>query len=123
MAWLAVAIGGAAGAVLRYAATGWVQALTGSVFPWGTLAVNVAGSLALGAIMHLATERFLVPLELRLLLATGLCGALTTFSTFAYETLALLQANDWAGALANTGLNVVACLVAAYAGLVLARLV
>ena len=91
MVLLYVAIGGAVGATARYALSGWVQDWVGTLFPWGTLVVNVAGSFVIGIILHLGSDRFLIPPEWRLMLTTGFCGGLTTFSTFSHETLALLE--------------------------------
>lgn len=122
MTYLAVALGGAIGAVARYGISGWVHGLTGAFFPVGTLAVNIAGSFIIGLILQAATGRFLWSLETRLLLTTGFCGGLTTFSTFSYETLLLLQDQQWLAAGGNTLLNVVICLGAAYLGLVVGRL-
>ncbi|MEV6106876.1 CrcB family protein [Streptomyces sp. NPDC051940] len=88
MNWLLVALGAAVGAPLRYLADRAVQARHDSVFPWGTFVVNAAGSLLLGA---LAGTALAGSSSLRLLLGTGLCGALTTYSTFSYETLRLTE--------------------------------
>jgi len=121
MTYLSVAVGGALGAVLRYAATGWLHTWTGLVFPIGTLTVNVVGSLIIGVVLELTTDRLLLPLETRLLLTTGFCGGLTTFSTFSYETLALLQEQQWLPAAGNLLLNVVLCIAAASLGVLLAR--
>jgi CrcB protein len=93
MVFLCVVLGGAAGAVARYALGGWVQARRPE-FPWGTLAINVSGALALGVLLPLLEAH---P-QLRALLATGFLGAYTTFSTFSYEAAALLQGRDWRGA-------------------------
>jgi len=123
MNWVAVAVGGALGAVLRYGLSGWVQGVTGAFFPWGTLAVNVLGSFILGAGLHLGTERFLFSTEARLLLTTGFCGSLTTFSTFSFETYSLLEEQQWAAAGGNIALNVALCLAFTYAGVVAARLI
>ena len=121
MTYLSVALGGALGAMLRYGLTGWLQAVTGAVFPVGTLAVNVIGSLIIGALLELGTGRFLMSVETRLLLTTGFCGGLTTFSTFSYETLVLLQGRQWLEAVGNLLLNAIVCIVAAWLGVVLAR--
>ncbi|MEE8434140.1 MAG: fluoride efflux transporter CrcB [bacterium] len=121
--YLAIAAGGAGGAMLRYWMSGAVQGLTGASFPWGTLAVNVLGSLILGAFMQLSTERFLFSQGTRLLLTTGFCGGLTTFSTFSYETWMLVESHQWPAAAGNVMLNVLVCLAAVYLGLVLARLI
>src|SRR3972149_1511878 len=91
MAWFWVACGGALGSMARYTVSGWVQTATGSLFPFGPLAVNVAGSLIIGFVLGLGAGRFLISTEWRLFLATGFCGGFTTFSTFSYETLALIE--------------------------------
>ncbi len=123
MSLLAVALGGALGAAARYGLSGWLHGLTGLVFPVGTLAVNVGGSFLIGLVLHMATDRFILPLEMRLFLTTGLCGGLTTFSTFSYETFALLEDQQWLAAGGNTLLNVLLCLGATYLGIVAARIV
>ena len=122
MGYLAVAIGGAAGAAARYGLSGWVQSLSGSACPLGTLLVNVIGSLLIGAIMQLGMERIVFSVEARLLWTTGFCGGLTTFSTFSYETLELLGDSEWLAAGGNLAANVAACLLATYAGMAAARL-
>ena len=119
--YLAIAAGGAGGAMLRYWMSGAVQGITGTGFPWGTLAVNVLGSLILGALMQMSTERFLFSQGTRLLLTTGFCGGLTTFSTFSHETWMLVEQHQWPAAAGNVILNVLVCLAAVYLGLLLAR--
>ena len=123
MAYLAVALGGAIGAVTRYGVSGWLHALTGAAFPVGTLAVNVAGSFVIGLVFQLATDRHIVSPEVRLLLITGFCGALTTFSTFSFETLALIEQNRWAAAAGNTLLNLAFCFAATLLGFAAGRAV
>ncbi len=86
MTWLLVALGAAIGAPLRYVTDRAVQARHDSVFPWGTFVVNAAGSLVLGAVAGAAVSSGTYAL-----LGTGLCGALTTYSTFSYETLRLAE--------------------------------
>jgi fluoride exporter len=122
MTYLSVALGGAAGALLRYGLSGWLQAMTGAVFPVGTFGVNVLGSFIIGLVLQLGSERFLLSVELRLLLTTGFCGGLTTFSTFSFETLRLLEDQQWGAAAGNAALNVTICMAAVYAGTMLARL-
>ena len=85
--------------------------------------VNVFGSLLLGLVMHLNLASDLVSREMRLAIAVGLCGALTTFSTFSYETVRYLQAGDLRLALLNVGGNLVLCLAGAAAGLAIGRAV
>ncbi len=120
---LAVAVGGALGAMLRYGISGWLQAFTGAAFPLGTLAVNIVGSFVIGLVLQAGTERYLMAPETRLLLTTGLCGGLTTFSTFAWETLRLLEEQQWAAAAGNMALNVALTLLAVWLGVLAARLV
>ena len=88
MTWLWVALGAAVGAPARYLTDRWVQSRHDSVFPWGTLTVNVVASLLVGVLAGAANS---VSPTLALLLGTGFCGALSTYSTFSYETLRLLE--------------------------------
>ncbi len=116
---LAVAGGGAIGAVLRY---GVALGLAGrATFPWATLAVNVTGSLAFGFLAIWLGERLPMAAELRAFLLVGVLGAFTTFSAFSWETLALLQNGEMARAGMNVIANVTACIIAAAAGVWLAR--
>lgn len=115
MPWLYVALGGAAGSLLRYAAGLALGPARPGAFPWHTFGVNVAGSLLLGLVAALVPRDD--PHHLRALLAAGFCGGLTTFSTFGYETVGLLQARAWAVALAYAGGSFVIALVAVAAGL------
>lgn len=89
-----VAVGGALGAMARYGVTGWVHGWTSSTFPWGTVAVNAAGSFLLGFSMRYL-ELVVAPPELRAALTVGFLGAFTTFSTYSYETVALVQEGAW----------------------------
>jgi fluoride exporter len=116
---LVVGLGGAAGAVSRYLATGWVQALTGTFFPWGTFVVNASGSLALGFILVWLQSTVASP-HLRDLIAIGFLGSFTTFSTFSYEALAMLRDGDWGSAAGYTLGSVALGLVAAALGAALA---
>jgi len=117
MAIVSVVVGGALGSVLRYLVSGWVQAWSGGLFPAGTLAVNIAGSFVIGLVLGMGAGRFLLPPEWRLFLTTGLCGGLTTFSTFSFETLALLEDRQWLPAALNIALNLALCGAATFAGL------
>jgi len=114
--WLIVIAGAMVGAPLRYLTDRAVQSRHDTVFPWGTLAVNVTGCLVLGAITGAAS-----PADVRLLLGTGLCGALTTYSTFSYETLRLTEQGARFYAAANVVASVVAGLGAAFAGAAVAQ--
>lgn len=116
-----IALGGACGAVLRFGISSGVASVFGRGFPYGTLVVNVAGSLAIGVLFVLLTERVAGGAGARALLVVGLLGALTTFSTFSIETLQLLESGEAGKALANVLANVALCLLACWLGLVAAR--
>ncbi|MEU1151941.1 fluoride efflux transporter CrcB [Streptomyces sp. NPDC005918] len=117
---LLVALGGAVGAPLRYLTDRAVQARHDTVFPWGTFSVNVVGSLILGVLTGAALSGA-AGHTAQLLLGTGLCGALTTYSTFSYETLRLAESGAKFFAAANVVASVVAGLGAVFLGLTLAK--
>jgi len=117
---LAVAAGGATGAVARYWLTSALYKHFGSDFPYGTVGVNVLGSLLMGVLFVFVMERPL-PDVWRLALAVGLLGAFTTFSTFSLDTLILIEAGEMMRALTNITASVVLCLLAVFAGVALAR--
>jgi CrcB protein len=120
---LAIAGGGAVGAVLRYWISSGVYALIGRGFPYGTLVVNVLGSLVMGFLYIWLLERMPGGVAMRAFLLIGLLGAFTTFSTFSVETLNLMEAGQIASAVLNTLLSVVLCIGAAALGVMLARLI
>ncbi|MFK4071569.1 fluoride efflux transporter CrcB [Streptomyces sp. NPDC029674] len=120
MTWLLVVTGGMIGAPLRYLTDRAVQARYGTAFPWGTLTVNVIGSLILGALTGAVTAGA-ASSHAQLLLGTGLCGALTTYSTFSYETLRLAESGARRRAVANVLGSVAAGLGAACAGVAAAE--
>ncbi|MFD8377650.1 fluoride efflux transporter CrcB [Streptomyces sp. NPDC059679] len=120
MSWLLVVVGAMVGAPLRYLTDRAVQTRHDSVFPWGTFTVNVVGCLVLGLLTGAATAGA-ASSQLQLLLGTGLCGALTTYSTFSYETLRLAEDGARIFAVANVVVSVAAGLGAAFAGAALAR--
>ena len=99
--WLGLAFAGAVGTVARYAMSGVVQRLCGEDFPFGTLAVNVLGCFLFGLCWGAAEERFLITPDQRLMVFTGFMGAFTTFSTYAFETQALVRQSEWILAGAN----------------------
>jgi CrcB protein len=116
---LVIGLGGAAGAVSRYLATGWIQGLSGGFFPWGTLVVNVVGSLALGFVL-VWLQASVSSAELRELVTIGFLGSFTTFSTFSYETVAMLRDGEWLRAGGYTTGSIVLGAVAVAVGALLA---
>lgn len=111
-----IGLGGMAGALLRYGAVTTVDRLTGTAMPWGTLAVNVVGSLALGVLLVL-TERMAAGLAVRRFAAVGLLGAFTTFSAFSWEVVALLRDGAWLRAITYALGSVVLAVLALAAGM------
>ncbi|MCK7624005.1 fluoride efflux transporter CrcB [Streptomyces sp. RS10V-4] len=118
MNWLLVVAGAVVGAPLRFLTDRFVQARHDSVLPWGTFTVNAAGSLVLGLLTGAVAAGAAGP-HLQLLLGTGLCGALTTYSTFSYETLRLAADRARGYAALNVAMSLVAGLAAAFAGVAL----
>ncbi|WP_217242779.1 fluoride efflux transporter CrcB [Streptomyces sp. AC555_RSS877] len=122
MNWLLVVAGAMVGAPLRYLTDRAVQSRHDSVFPWGTFAVNLTGCLILGLLAGAAASGA-AGSHLQLLLGTGLCGALTTYSTFSYETLRLAETGAEFYAAVNVIGSVAAGLGAAFAGVAVAQAV
>lgn len=120
---LAVAVGGAIGSVARHLMATAVGAAAGGGWPWGTLAVNVLGGLAIGALAEALTLRWSGGPELRALLVTGILGGFTTFSAFSLETVALFDRGAWVAGVAYVGLSVVLSLTATMAGAAAVRAV
>ncbi len=115
-----VGVGGFFGAAGRFLLTGWIGAHAGN-FPYGTLTVNLIGSLAIGFLAAALTDRVLAGAAVRLLVMAGFLGAFTTFSAFSYESVQLWHTGRWPALLANIGLSVGGCLLATTAGMVAAR--
>jgi fluoride exporter len=115
-AWIAA--GGAAGAAARFMIGGWVTTWAHAGFPWATFAINVSGSLLLGY-MHRALPAFTSAPHVRAAISVGLCGGFTTFSTFDYEMLRLLQDRAWGTAGAYAVSSVVLCVAGVFAGMAL----
>ncbi|MCU0498501.1 MAG: fluoride efflux transporter CrcB [Anaerolineae bacterium] len=113
-----VGLGGWIGASARYLLATWIISL-GIKFPIATLVINVSGSFLLGAFLTWFSTRAQLPDSLRLLIATGFCGAYTTFSTYAYESIMLLRGGDLIAAIANIVLTNTLCLFACLIGIAL----
>ena len=111
-----ICLGGAAGTGARYLVSGWVLRALGPSFPFGTLAVNVLGSLCVAVLLYLGTETAALSPTVRLALTTGVMGGFTTYSTFSYETMRSIQDGAWGLALLNVLVTVVACLGACFLG-------
>ncbi|NOT86072.1 MAG: fluoride efflux transporter CrcB [Methylococcaceae bacterium] len=119
---LAIAFGGSVGAVLRFLVSNGVYLWLGRGFPYGTLAVNVIGSLFLGVLVEALTlQRVAIAIEFRPAILVGFFGAFTTFSSFALETVYLLEQGSLAKAALNVLVSVVACLMAVWLGLLIGR--
>jgi len=114
-------MGGALGAMLRYGISSAIYSWFGRAFPWGTLAVNIIGSLLIGLLSILLVEKFEFPQEIKLMLVVGVLGALTTFSTFSWDTLDLMQQGLITKAFLNVLVNVVVCITAAWLGVLWAK--
>ncbi len=125
--YLAIAVGGALGAMSRYGLMNLVQTtlsgrLPGDQFPWGTWVVNVSGSLLIGILYVLIAEKMTLPSEARALLVVGFLGAFTTFSTFSLDTLLLIQQGWLLQAITYIVSSVVVCILLTWLGMVLTRL-
>lgn len=120
---LAIACGGAIGALARHSLAAYVMRLTGGGFPYGTVVVNVLGSFLLGALVEVMALRWNVGLELRAFLTVGILGAFTTFSTFSLDVALLVQRNETLGAFAYAGASVVLSLLGLFLGLYAIRVV
>lgn len=119
----AVMIGGAIGSALRFAMSTWIAEASHSTFPWGTLAVNILGSLVIGLFTGLTGPDgpLLVSPVGRAFVTIGIIGGFTTFSSFSFQTMLLLQDGQWFPAVGNILSSVVLCLVATGGGIALAN--
>jgi CrcB protein len=118
---LYVALGGAFGSAARFFLGTQMQERTGAGFPLGTLVINVTGSLLLGFLLRYALGAESISPEIRALLTTGFCGGYTTFSTFSYETAAMVEDGEYARPLLYILLSVLVALAGTFAGFALAR--
>jgi CrcB protein len=118
---LAISVAAIVGANLRYLLSRFAAKELGSNFPYGTLGINVVGSVIVGFFVIWTTERVLIDPRWRLLVVIGFCGSFTTFSSYAFETMAYFEQGQWALMLANIFSNNLLCLGGALAGMALAR--
>jgi CrcB protein len=119
-------MGGALGSMGRYGVSRIFAFWFGETFPWGTLVVNVSGSLLIGLLAGLTSDsnsRFLIAPDMRQFLLVGICGGYTTFSSFSLQTLALMRQGDMLEAGSNIVMSVIFCLMAVWLGLVLAGVI
>ena len=116
-----ICLGGAFGTGARYGVATWVQSLTSSAFPYGTLAVNLLGSFLIALLVHLTLASDAVSPTLRLALTTGVMGGFTTYSTFSHETMQLVLKGAYGLALLDILVTVTTCLAACFLGLALGR--
>ena len=118
---LLITFGGAIGTLLRYltslAAARWFD----SEFPYGTLIVNLSGAFIIGVVQQLGAEQALIPDSARLFLTTGMMGGLTTYSTFSYETVRLMESGAWHQAWINVLVTTVVCLSLCFLGMAIGR--
>ena len=120
---LAVAAGGAIGAVSRFLLSDFVQNKMHSGFPYGTMVVNLLGTFLIGFLMIYFLDEYSLPLWTKLMIVTGFLGSLTTFSTFTLEWVLLMQSGDYLGAALYTGVQLVAGFVFCLIGMALGRVV
>ena len=118
---LVISIGAIVGANARWIISRYAARVIGTAFPYGTLFINVTGSFIVGFFMIWATERVLLDPRWRLLVVVGFCGAFTTFSSFAFETMSYFEQGQWLLMWTNFLSNNLLCLVAVVAGMALAR--
>ncbi len=120
---MAVAVGGAIGAVGRFLLVSAMGRWIGHGFPYGTLSVNILGSLAMGLLVALLAAKGAIPIEVRAFFAVGFLGAFTTFSTFSLDMITLIERQNWEGALGYLLASVFLSIGALFCGLRLGRLV
>jgi CrcB protein len=114
--YLFIGLGGFLGSIARYAITSLVQIKTESLFPYGTMLVNVLGCFIIGLLMTLFQERIVLSQNIRLFLIIGVLGGFTTFSSFSYDTFALMKTGHFLSAGFNSGVSLFGCLIATWAG-------
>lgn len=119
--WVAIAVGGALGAMGRFAMSSQVYNITGREFAWGTLSVNVVGSFLMGLAAVLLIDKLDLSAEWRAFIIVGFLGAFTTFSTFSYETMQYIQEGELTKAVMNIAISVISCLIALWLGMFAAK--
>jgi len=119
--WFAIAMGGALGAMSRFAVSHHVYQIFGREFAWGTLSVNIIGSFIMGFAAVLLVEKLAVSTEWRAFIMVGFLGAFTTFSTFSYETLQYIEIGELNKAMLNVGVSVITCVIAVWLGMLAAK--
>ena len=120
--WIAVAVGGAIGSMLRYGIGQLTTTVLGATPVLATFAVNVSGSFLLGIFYTLCNERLITSIELRVLIGVGLIGGYTTFSTFSFETISLIESGESIKAIANILTNLLFGISAAYLGILMGKI-
>jgi CrcB protein len=118
---LVICLGAIVGANARYFISRYAAQVLGPVFPYGTLFINIAGSLIVGFFVVWTSERVLIDPRWRLLVVVGFCGSLTTFSSYAFESMSFFERGQWLLTLTNIFSNNLLCLGGALAGMALAR--
>ena len=121
MVYLWIALGAVVGASARYFVSGFIAKTLSSSFPYGTLLINISGSLLLGFFLIWTGERTLVDVRWRWLVAVGFCGSYTTFSSYAFETFALFEQGQWVLVACNIIGSNLLCLLSVLVGAALAR--
>jgi CrcB protein len=118
---LLITFGGAIGTLLRYIASLLAARWFGTEFPYGTLIVNLSGAFVIGLVQQLGTEALVIPDNTRFFLTTGMMGGLTTYSTFSYETVRLMEIGAWNQAWVNIVVTTVVCLSLCFLGMAIGR--
>lgn len=111
-----IGLGGFLGSIARFWLASFVQNKTESLFPYGTMLVNISGCFVIGLLMTLFQEKIVVGQNIRLFVIIGLLGGFTTFSSFSYDTIALLKSGNFLSAGLNAGVSLFGCLIATWAG-------